>query len=168
MEINKFDSVWKRVRELTGWSKKGELADFLGIRRQSVSGAIKRRGFPLDWAYKIAVAYDSNTDWIIDDRGQSHHFTDGNCKHDLPINRNGHMFAEFPAFEPGLLRYIHEEFSRFKEEKALELTKAQKTDITYLTYNLCQDCNKNEALAICFIVQGWLGKTSKDKNEYID
>lgn len=57
------------MRHLTGWSKKGELADFLGIKRQSVSGAVRRGVFPLEWAYKIAIAFDSSTDWVIDGRG---------------------------------------------------------------------------------------------------
>lgn len=69
-EFDKFDASWKRVTRLTEWTQKKQLADFLGIKGQSVSGARTRNSFPADWAYRIASAFGGSTDWIIDGRGQ--------------------------------------------------------------------------------------------------
>jgi phage repressor protein C with HTH and peptisase S24 domain len=68
-DFDKFDTSWRRVMRLTGWTQKKQLAYFLGIKGQSVSGARTRNSFPADWAYKIASAFDGNTDWIIEGRG---------------------------------------------------------------------------------------------------
>lgn len=63
-ELN-FDDVWERMRQLTGWKKYGDLADYLKITSQSVSG-VKRRGImPIDWAYKVARGYNGSTDWLL-------------------------------------------------------------------------------------------------------
>jgi len=69
-DFGKFDASWARVSKLTGWSRKKQLADFLGIKGQSVSGARTRDSFPADWAYKIASEFGGSTDWIIDGKGQ--------------------------------------------------------------------------------------------------
>jgi phage repressor protein C with HTH and peptisase S24 domain len=68
-DFDKFDASWSRVKKLTGWSQKKQLAEFLGIKGQSVSGARTRNSFPADWAYKIASNFDGSTDWIIEGRG---------------------------------------------------------------------------------------------------
>ena len=68
-DFGKFEASWGRVMKLTGWSKKKQLADFLGIKGQSVSGAKTRDSFPADWAYKIASDFGGSTDWIIDGKG---------------------------------------------------------------------------------------------------
>ncbi|WP_309413508.1 S24 family peptidase [Desulfobulbus sp.] len=59
--------------KLTGWTQKRQLADFLGIKGQSVSGARTRNSFPADWAYRIASEFGGNTDWIIEGRGPIRH-----------------------------------------------------------------------------------------------
>ena len=64
-----FDEAWERVRQLTGWSDYKELAAFLDSSSQSVSGVKKRGKFPLEWARKIALAYGSFTDYIMDGVG---------------------------------------------------------------------------------------------------
>jgi len=163
---SKFEDAWKRVKKLTGWTKKGELASFLGITNQSVSGAIKRGNFPLDWAYRIANAYDSNTDWIMDERGDIRHACKGKCT-SSPVNRDGHIFSETPAFEPGLLGYIYNEILRIKDEHQLKLTNEQKIDVVYLSYNFCLESNKKEALIICSIVKKWHEKNAAEKNSYL-
>lgn len=63
-----FDESWERVKRITGWLKYGQLADFVGSTSQSISGVKKRGVFPLDWAFKIAQAHNSSTDWILTGR----------------------------------------------------------------------------------------------------
>lgn len=66
---NQFEESWKRVKELTGWEKSKELADFLGISGSSVSGTKGRGNFPLEWAYKIAKAFKGSVEWILEGTG---------------------------------------------------------------------------------------------------
>jgi len=66
---NQFDLAWDRVLTLTSWNQKSQLADYLSIKRQSVSSARRRGNFPLDWAYKIATDFDSSVEWILEGRG---------------------------------------------------------------------------------------------------
>lgn len=62
---NQFTESWDRVKEITGWRKDNELAKFLEISGSSVSGTKGRGNFPIEWAHKIALAYESSTDWIL-------------------------------------------------------------------------------------------------------
>jgi hypothetical protein len=64
-----FDSVWERVVKTTGWKTQTDLATFLGITQASVAGAKKRGLFPIEWAYKIAQAYGTSTDWLLSGKG---------------------------------------------------------------------------------------------------
>lgn len=66
---SQFEESWKRVKELTGWEKNKELADFLGISGSSVSGTKGRGNFPIEWAYKIAKGYNGSVKWILEGRG---------------------------------------------------------------------------------------------------
>ena len=52
-----FNSAWRRVCALTGWSNYGQMADYLGIKPPSVSGAKQRGLFPSDWIIRIALGY---------------------------------------------------------------------------------------------------------------
>lgn len=65
----RFDEVWTRISEATGWQKYGEMADFLEIKSQSVSGAKSRGTFPIEWAFKIAQGFDLSTDWLLTGKG---------------------------------------------------------------------------------------------------
>ncbi len=66
-----FDDAWERVKQITGWKKYGELAEFIGTTSQSLSGVKGRGAFPLEWAFKIARAYRSTTDWIVTGEGEA-------------------------------------------------------------------------------------------------
>jgi phage repressor protein C with HTH and peptisase S24 domain len=59
-----FDVVWERIRKVTGWKNYGQMADFLGIKAASVSGAKKRGYISLDWVFKVAQGYKESTDWL--------------------------------------------------------------------------------------------------------
>lgn len=60
-----FDDVWNRICVHTGWHKYGEMADFLSVSAQAVSGAKNRGMFPIEWAFKIAQGHDLSTDWLL-------------------------------------------------------------------------------------------------------
>lgn len=64
-----FDEVWTRICEITGWRKSGQMADFLEIKSQSVSGAKSRGQFPIEWAFKIGQEYGLSTEWILTGKG---------------------------------------------------------------------------------------------------
>lgn len=64
-----FDEVWERICELTRWRKFGDMADFLGITSQSVSGAKNRGTFPIEWAFKIGQNFGLSTEWILTGKG---------------------------------------------------------------------------------------------------
>lgn len=76
-DFDKFDASWSRTMKLTGWTKKIELANFLGIKGQSVSGARTRNVFPADWAHRIAAEFGGNTDWILEGKGGMRHDEQG-------------------------------------------------------------------------------------------
>lgn len=67
-----FEAVWKRIKETTGWSKFSDLAEYLDIKSQSVSGAKKRGGLPLEWVFKVAQGYQVSTDWLLTGEGPMH------------------------------------------------------------------------------------------------
>ncbi|MBE0599376.1 MAG: helix-turn-helix domain-containing protein, partial [Desulfuromonadales bacterium] len=56
-----FHVALDRVFQSTGWRKKCELADFLGIKSQSVSSAKNKGVFPIEWAFRIAQAFNVST-----------------------------------------------------------------------------------------------------------
>lgn len=64
-----FDEVWERISELINWRKFGDMADFLGITSQSVSGAKNRGTFPIEWAFRIGQQYGLSTEWILTGKG---------------------------------------------------------------------------------------------------
>lgn len=60
-----FDEIWERMRLLTGWKNYGELADYLDIKQQSVSGAKKRGTIPTDWVLQVSIGFKGSTDWLF-------------------------------------------------------------------------------------------------------
>ena len=64
-----FDEVWERVSKIVRWRKLGEMAEFLGITSQSVSGARNRGVFPIEWAFKIGQEFGLSTEWILTGTG---------------------------------------------------------------------------------------------------
>ncbi len=67
-EMN-FDEAWERVSNALRWRKLGEMAEFLGITSQSVSGARNRGVFPIEWAFKIGQEFGLSTEWILTGTG---------------------------------------------------------------------------------------------------
>ncbi len=68
-EKQTFESTFERVKRVTGWKKQQELTDFLGISSSAITGPKKRNAFPLEWAFKIAQAFETSTDWILTGKG---------------------------------------------------------------------------------------------------
>lgn len=64
-----FDEVWERICNVLRWRKLGDMADFLGIKSQSVSGAKSRGVFPIEWAFKIGQEHGLSTEWILTGKG---------------------------------------------------------------------------------------------------
>ena len=64
-----YEPVWERVKQITGWKKDNELALFLEVKPGTVSGAKQRDSFPIQWAFKIAQDFESNTDWLMTGEG---------------------------------------------------------------------------------------------------
>jgi len=60
-----FYQVLDRCYKATGWRKQKDLATFLGIKSPSISGAKERGSFPIDWAFRIAQAFNVSTDWLL-------------------------------------------------------------------------------------------------------
>jgi len=69
MNSETFDTVWARICEVTGWKNYGEMADFLGIKAPSVSGAKKRGAMPIEWIIKIARSYQTTEEWVSTGEG---------------------------------------------------------------------------------------------------
>ena len=67
-----FEEAWARIVLVTGWAKQADLAKFLGIKSQTVSGVKKRGSFPVEWAFRIAQAYNLSTDWLLTGQGNMH------------------------------------------------------------------------------------------------
>ncbi|MDD2467373.1 MAG: helix-turn-helix domain-containing protein [Desulfobulbus sp.] len=74
-EKTEFEEVWVRVALVTRWEKQGQLADFLNITPQTVSGAKGRGSFPVEWAFKVASAYGASTDWLLTGKGNMRSIT---------------------------------------------------------------------------------------------
>lgn len=64
-----FEDVWERIRQVTGWKRYGDLAEFLSITSASVSGAKSRGVMPIEWAFRVASHYNINTDWLLTGEG---------------------------------------------------------------------------------------------------
>ncbi len=47
-----------------------EMANYLKIKSPSITAAEKRGFFPLEWAVKIALAFDINIKWLLTGEGQ--------------------------------------------------------------------------------------------------
>jgi phage repressor protein C with HTH and peptisase S24 domain len=60
-----FIEVWERIKLRTSLKTQADLADMLGIRGATVTGAKQRGFFPLSWAYRIAKHYNINLDWLL-------------------------------------------------------------------------------------------------------
>lgn len=60
-----FNEVWQRICKATSWTKQGQLAEYLDIAPQSVSGAKARGSFPIEWALKVANGFDASTDYLL-------------------------------------------------------------------------------------------------------
>lgn len=68
--MSDFNSVWERVKSLTGWKRMNQMAGFLDIKAQSISAQKnKNNQFLLDWAWKIAKEFNSTVEWIMEGRG---------------------------------------------------------------------------------------------------
>ena len=64
-----FDDVWERIKTGTGLSTQKEVAEALSITQPPVSDAKKRGVFPVEWAFKLASAYNLSTDWLMTGKG---------------------------------------------------------------------------------------------------
>lgn len=97
-----FDSVWKRVRIATGLKTQTELAQWLGIKQSSVSGAKLRGLWPVEWAIRLAESHNISIDWLLTGKGAP--FIDGAHLPDAPIyNKEGNVaFDLIPLVEPTL------------------------------------------------------------------
>lgn len=60
-----FNEVWERIRRVTGLRSQSELAEALGIKTPSVTGAKQRGSFPLEWAYRLAQKYEVSLDMLL-------------------------------------------------------------------------------------------------------
>ncbi len=60
-----FETVWERVKQATKWRRQGDMATFLDVTDQTISGAKGRGTFPLEWAFKISGAFNVSTDWLM-------------------------------------------------------------------------------------------------------
>jgi hypothetical protein len=118
-----FDEVWERVRSRTGWRKYGEMADFLGIRSQSVSSARNKGLFLVEWAFKIAQKYDISTDWLLTGRHPG-------------AGESAHIDEDF------FVRVVHVIESLINERKIDQITLWQKVRIYIYVYESCLDSRK--------------------------
>lgn len=64
-----FDVVWERIKKVTGWKNYGQLAEFLGIKASSVSGAKSRGYISLEWVFRVAQGFGVSTDWLATGAG---------------------------------------------------------------------------------------------------
>ena len=60
-----FLDVWSRVKDKTNIKNLVQLAEFTDTSQPTVSRKKKEDSFPVEWAFKIARAFDLNTDWIM-------------------------------------------------------------------------------------------------------
>ncbi len=65
----RYDDVWERIRSSTDIRTQAELADALGIKSPSITGAKQRGSFPLEWAYRLALTHKLSLDYLL--RGDS-------------------------------------------------------------------------------------------------
>ena len=105
-EVDKtnFEITWERVKQITGWVKYKDLADFVGSSTESVAGVKKRGKFNLEWARKIASEFGSFTDYIMDGigpikRGEtSYPLAEGLKTADI-TGELGEGFVQIPRYE---------------------------------------------------------------------
>lgn len=65
MTPNDFDTIWLRVKLVTGWKQQNELAEYLGIKAASVSGAKKEGVFRESWLEQIADETGVYVKWLL-------------------------------------------------------------------------------------------------------
>jgi len=90
-----FEIVWGRVKQITGWTKYKQLADFVGTSTESIAGVKKRGKFNLAWARDIAKAFNSYTDYLMDGEGpMKRGATSGHTANGNNIIQGAHIDAE--------------------------------------------------------------------------
>lgn len=94
-----FDVVWERIRKVTGWKNYGQLADFLGIKSASVSGAKKRGFISLEWVFKVAQGFGVFTDWLATGEGPMRSGSDNQPMDSSRANDLAGEFLLVPRYE---------------------------------------------------------------------
>lgn len=107
-----FEEVWERICQITGWKKYGEMAEFLGIRSASVSGAKSRGAMPIEWAFQVAQAFDTNTDWLLTGKDKSGS-DDLLVKIAIKIERKGFELSLEDKIK--LIKLIYRKISRMRQ-----------------------------------------------------
>lgn len=187
MSLSDFESCWERVKELTGWTKQVELANFLGIQASSVSGAKKKgnKMFPRGWALKIASHYKSSAEWILGVGGNAENAKDSPAvgRMDGPNHQNGaeaacdcmsegrrrirrRLFRSGLANEPGLsdkididlLQYTLDCVRKFQDRRPDALSQDEAGEAIMTIYSFCLAENRALAELICPVVLDWLNK----------
>jgi hypothetical protein len=58
------EEIIGRLKEALGVTSDGQLANYLGISRQNIGAARKRRDVPPGWIYKVAALTGCSMDWL--------------------------------------------------------------------------------------------------------
>ena len=66
-----WEETWNRVKQITGWHRSKDLAQFLQITSTSVSQAKVAGYFYLGWLNRIREAYRVNFHWLVTGNGPS-------------------------------------------------------------------------------------------------
>lgn len=161
--------IGERIALIRGKKSQPKFALKLGVSKNTIIRYEKGEGVPdLALATKICDQNNINLAWLAFGDGPMLRGDTEQCKHDIPINREGHMFADYPAFEPGLLGFIFDAIKQYEDENDIKLTSEQAADISYLAFIFCQEDNKNEARIINYVFSMWDNMdTDKKKNLYL-
>jgi hypothetical protein len=62
---NRFEEIWKRIKQETPLKNLTELAEITGITQSGLSKAKSRGDFSASWAYAVGKKYGLLTEWIM-------------------------------------------------------------------------------------------------------
>jgi hypothetical protein len=60
-----FGDVWARIRKVTGWKRQNDLCAYLGLKTSAISSMKSKGFFPLEWAIRIALDYDTDITFML-------------------------------------------------------------------------------------------------------
>ena len=132
LPVTEFDDIWRRIEVATGATTHGRIAEILGVSRQTVSAAYKRKSVPFPWLIKISKETGISIDWLLFGEGPKYR---GEKTEEKIVKIS-------EKIDTSLVKEVVQTVEEFLQEQSISLSPAKKAELIALIIEEIQDYDR--------------------------